>query len=317
MSELDRREQMQRELFLSVLMPTKPPVAMARKMARSMHEVRAPQGHVLYEKGDVADSSFFITQGTVVLDDDGADPLTFTVGDIVGVVDLNMDRPRSRRAQATTDVVLLQLAYEVWIEAQEDNVEWTAATGRVVSEMVHKSMLESAAGLEHRHQEPLDPVPTKFEDTLLARIVLLHGSNFFERAGVQALAALAERAQGVSFEPGQIVPTHPDSIYLVAEGAVVLERHTAPLLRLSFGRGELLLAGGAFSGSLDQYEARGAGNGTLLVLRWADLEDVIEDHFQLARSLMRGISLSREHWMDVRRGRRGSLPAPPIFVVDE
>ena len=117
MSELDRREQMQRELFLSVLMPTKPSVAMARKMARSMQELRAPQGYVLYEKGDVADSSFFITEGTVVLDDDGADPLTFTVGDIVGVVDLNMDRPRSRRAQATTDVVLLQLAYEVWTQA--------------------------------------------------------------------------------------------------------------------------------------------------------------------------------------------------------
>ena len=300
-----RSERLQHELFLSVLMPTRPSVTMARRLAQAMREVRLPAGAVLYEKGDPAEAIFFIVEGTVATDDDGADPLSFGLGDIVGITDLNLDRPRARRAIVTADALLLSLGFDDWLEFQDENVEWACETRRVVGQMVHVAMCAAAPTFDD--VALVEGAAGAFQDTLVERIVALHRSPYFERASVQAIAALAGRARCVQFTHDQVVVprgTEARALYVVVQGAVCASRLSPPALQLGFGPGELVLGGGAFSAALAEYEVVGLRDGTLLVLEWSDVDDVIDDHPSLSRSLVRGIALNREVWLAAGRAKR-------------
>jgi len=314
MSELDRAALLQRELFLSVLTPTRPTGSMARRVAQSMREMRFARGEVIFAKGERADSSYFVSEGIVRFDDDDADPLPFGVGDVVGIVDLNLDRPRAHTARAHTDVVLLQMNAEDWLDVQEENVEWVIETRRFVSDLVHRLMLECAdspahrPGIESTTESPARP----YEGTLLETLVLLSKMIYFERASVQSVAELARRAGRVQVQRGaQITTEAPErTMLVVAEGLVEAERRGEPNLRAWYPSGTLVLGGAGLCGVLGEYDLVALADTQLLVLRFGEIDEVVEDHTDLSRSLMRGIAFDREHWLAVRRSRNGAARQP-------
>lgn len=301
MSELERSALLQRELFLSVLTPTRPTAAMARRVAQSMREVRFGRGQSIFEKGERAESSYFIAEGTVVFDDDGTGPLAFGVGDVVGIVDMNLDRPRARTARAATDVVLLQMSAEDWLDVHEENVDWVIETRRFVSTEVHRIMLECADAPEHRGTTARDA----YAGTTVAALVLLSKLIYFERASVQSLAALARRAARIEAAAGEPIPDVLErTVLVVAEGLVEVSRRLEPRVRGAYPSGTLVLGGAAFSGALGEYDLVARANTKVLAIRFDDLDDVVEDHSDLSRSVLRGIAFERERWIAVRRRRR-------------
>ncbi|NUO48662.1 MAG: hypothetical protein HOV80_07385, partial [Polyangiaceae bacterium] len=59
MPEIDRATRVKRELFLRVLLPTKPPPAVARQLVTLMVDRRYEAGDVIYEQGGQADTVYF------------------------------------------------------------------------------------------------------------------------------------------------------------------------------------------------------------------------------------------------------------------
>lgn len=304
----ERAERVRRELFLRVLTPTRPPPAVARAIAAAMREVHYAEGEVIYRQGDTPNVVYFVAEGIVSCVTDGEPARDFDAGSVVGILDLNLQRLRARTAYAKTDVVTLQLVAEDWLDILEDNLAFVAETRRIVSGTLHDMMLELTPDggfppVELPNEEEVRPV---LEGTMVERLVVLRECCHFERATVQALVELARRGDLVRasrgdtlFAPGAAGRKVP----LVLAGIVDIERRLAPTIQASFGRGDLVLGSASFSEALNEYVVTARSDALVLVLTWGDIDDVIEDHFDLVRALFYGSSLERERCMAAREAR--------------
>ncbi len=319
MAEIDRATRVKRELFLRVLMPTKPPPAVARKLVTLMVEQRVEAGEVIYSKGEEPNDVFFVVEGEVELvGDEGEEPWRFGPGSLIGVLDMNVQRPRSRTAIALGSVQMLAVAREGWLEIFEDNLEYSAQVRLVQGQALHQFRLElgPTGGFEPRQLTPEEALEAAvIEGTMVERLVALRAALHFHATSVQSIAELARRAELVRAARGDMV-LRPggagNGLYFVVAGIVDVERRVAPALEAAFGPGELILGGASFAGDLNDYAVTARSDLMLLRLTTADLDDVAEDHFELVRSIMRGVALEREQLMTLRarRNRPKSMPPP-------
>ncbi|MBL9024667.1 MAG: cyclic nucleotide-binding domain-containing protein [Myxococcales bacterium] len=327
MAEIDRATRVKRELFLRVLMPTRPPPAIARQLVSVMKDSVAEPGEIIYEQGTESDAIFFVIDGEVELTSDSEEPWRFQGGSIIGVIDVNLQRPRSRTATALTRTDLLVIKREEWLEIFEDNLEYASQVRQVQASAVHALRQELGAdgGFEPKSLSPEEALEAAVvEGTMVERLVALRSSVHFQSASVQALAELAARGETVRVSRGDIVLRPGGAgrgIYFVVAGIVEVERRVAPEIHAAFGPGELVLGGAGLSGDLNEYVVVARTDATLLRLTVADLDDVSEDHFDLTRSFLRAMGLEREQIMNLRarrqrdRARSVSVAPPPAEVA--
>ncbi len=320
MAEVDRATRVKRELFLRVLMPTKPPPAIARQLVNVMRERVVEAGEVIYEQGTESDEIFFIVDGEVELTSDAEDPWRFTGGSLIGILDVNMQRPRSRTATALSRLDILVVRREEWLEIFEDNLEYSGQVRSVQAHAVHgmRQELLPDGGFEPRHLTPEEALEAAVgEGPLVERLVALRGSLHLQVASVQALAELAKRGETVRAARGEMI-LRPGgagrSVYLVVAGIVDVERRVAPEIRAAFGPSDMVLGGAGYAGALNEYAMTARTDATLLRLTVADFDDVGEDHFDLVRSMLRGMGLEREQLMNLKARRKRSV-APPAASV--
>jgi CRP-like cAMP-binding protein len=318
MAELDRATRVRRELFLRVLFPTKPPPAVARQMVQLMREVRLAPGDVLFRRGDEPKNGYFVIQGEVELAADGEDPWRFGPGSVVGVLDWNAQRPHRRTAVALTEMEMLVVSTDEWAEIFEDNLDYAAHVREVQGRSVHQLVLGLApdGGFAPRQLSPEEALEVGvLEGTMVERLVALRACPMFERASVQALTELARCAELIRAERGDLV-IRPGaagaSFYVVMAGLVDVERRVAPELRAPFGPGDLILSGAALSHELGEYAVSARTDALLMRLGASDLDDVAEDHFELVRSMFRGVALHREQLLNEKLRRAKQAKIAPI-----
>jgi CRP-like cAMP-binding protein len=311
----DRSQILQRELFFRLLTMAKPPVAVARALAQSITDVYFEAGETIYARGTEADAIYFIVDGEVTLETPDDEPWHFTRGGVVGVLDVNLERPRARTAIAATHVHTMKLLAEDWLEILEDNFEYAVRARRAVATDLHKVVVGLAPGGGFEELPEHDGVDAVPDMNPVARLVVLRSVGAFRGASVQALASVAAvtdvvdlQAGEVLFERGQAEP----SIYVVASGIVDIERGEEPVVRAAFGPSDLVGGSSSFAGALSQYTARARTTATVLTIRFTDLDDVAEDHFDLTRSISKRLATERERLMLVRSRARASAPPPSL-----
>jgi len=303
MPDEDRDRRLQFELFLRSLTVAPAGRAAARQLAAAVKQVYYEEGEVLYEAGGEADRVFFVVRGEVDLVKEGQDPWPFRDGGVVGVLDVILERPRARTAVAQTALNVFELRAEDWLQVLEDNYDYARRSVWTTAQILHDHSLSLAPGGGYPVIAPSNDWEL-VEGTamnLVERITVLKESELFRHANVQSLARLAQRFEPLVLKEDEVLfeaGTARDALYVVALGQVEVEREASPKVVARFARGNVVCGFSALGDGELEYRAKSI-TPAAIVLRISEdaLMDVTEDHFELLRSMMKGIAAYREHIM--------------------
>lgn len=314
----DQRKRVERELFLRAIAISKPPPEVARAIAQVLRDLHAKRGTILFERGSTPKTAHFVVSGEVTYQGvDDEEDMTFGPGSLIGILDLNIGRPRARTAVISQDAHLLELPYDQWLEVLEDFPDYTSAARRTVAHGLHEVMLTLApdGGVSSL---PGPCAPSK-DCEIVSRMVMLRRTRAFETASMQAVADIADRGEILRPEPGELLvrPGGKVRLFMAMRGKVHVERRVTPILRATFGPGQLVMHGAAFSNALADYAVVCGPNAAVFAVDQADIDDVSDDHFDVVKSVLRGMSTDRDQLMSVRakapasRRLASEIPPPP------
>ena len=118
-----RLQRTSRELFLTLLSGGAGNLEswVIDRMISVFEEEDVEAGKRLFARGEPPEFIFFIREGRVVLERDGSPPWLFEGRSAIGVFDAILERPHERTAVAETDLHLLKLRVDHWLELLEDS----------------------------------------------------------------------------------------------------------------------------------------------------------------------------------------------------
>ena len=305
----------ERQLFLRTMIVGRSMGSAAEHLAGLMRDAYFPAGSILYRAGEASDRLYFIVRGQVQLVSEGLEPLRFGDRSVIGVLDMLQDRPYARTAVAMADVEALETRAEDWLEMLEDNFEYGRAalggnaTGLTALAQALPLMGFPPAGVPGQQLslpgavgEPLD---------LVGRLLVLRALPAFSMARIQALSTMSEIAEELRlrpgaalFGPGQV----PTSVYAVARGKVEIWADSFPS-PVTFGPGTVVGNYAPFSDRVLPFGARAAEPTTVLRIGKEDLLDLMEIHFEVARSAMAYVANERVRMLELRADLSAGSPA--------
>jgi CRP-like cAMP-binding protein len=302
---LGRRHAVERELFLRSTIGRALPST--RQLVEALREVTFEKGTIIYAAGTLADEIFFIVHGRVGLSKPGGVEHEFGPGSVVGILDVEQGRARARSAVALSDVEALVLRAEDRLELLEDSFEHTRAVIRLsaarIDGLARDQNLEPVAGESSRPHRPL---------LLIERVFTLRDTAAFRKASIQSLVRLAPAADELRLSAGETlfeVGAARGVLYVVVAGQIDVQGSDAPV-HARFGEASLLAAGAAFGDALSRMRAWAVTDAVLLRIREEDFYDVMEDHFELARSVLGYLSAENERRLEDVEEAALALPPP-------
>jgi CRP-like cAMP-binding protein len=262
-----------------------------RRVAAMMTDLYLRAGETLYSEGETAEAQYFVVSGEVTALDRGEPRWTYGPRATLGALDVALERPRARTAVAKTDAHLLRFDREEWLDLLEDDFTLARRFLRNVATNVLKAKYErppaphaaKGASLE----EPADPPRSQQGMNLVERILLFHDVPFLRRARIQTLTSLAGMANEVFLARGQLAfgrDARGEAFYVVASGEVETSREKPE--RVEWYPPRSVIGGPAAFLSLAPYEARATSATRVLCFRSEDYFDLMEEHFDLARSAL-------------------------------
>jgi CRP-like cAMP-binding protein len=308
-----RRNPVEREIFLRSMALGRPPSRDNRQMGEAMREVFFPAGTVIYQAGDPSDDIYFVLRGTINLAKEGSASRNLDERSVVGILDAIRERPHDRTATALTDVEALVLRDEDRLELLEDSFEYARETILFSLTGLQELMLELPdMGFAEPGQS--GPLPEPDALPMIERVLTLRDVEAFGRASIQALVSLAQLATQTRVPAGETLFRAGEVtgvFFVVARGCIELER-SAPPGRARFGPAAIVGGIPALGDAERIYSARAVQSSVLLCFRESDFFDIMEDHFDLARSVLAFIADQRVAMVDEieRRKAQGSLAEP-------
>lgn len=299
-------DRIERELFLRTTIGRNLPSA--RELAGLLRDVAFDAGEVIYREGDAADEMYFVRRGRVGLSR-GEVVHEFGPGSVIGILDVEQDKPRARTATALTDVELLSLSSEDRLELLEDSFEHTRSLIRMTATRLDEG--GRYGGAEIDLATTLAPKPEPL--LLIERVFTLRDTPVFRKASIQALVSLAPSAEEVRLAAGELLFERVEArgvLFVVVAGCLELEGSSsgggAPFpealhpvgTRHRYGSASLLGGGPSFADALARQSARALTPAVVLRVREEDFYDVMEDHFDLARSVLSFLASENERRLD-------------------
>ena len=291
-------QRIERELFVRRMTWTAMTENQITQWSSHFRDVVFYRGDTIYAEGTASDHIYFFSEGDVELSSPEHDSWRFTGTSVIGILDAIIDRPHSRTATAMSDVKGVVLRTDDYFDFYEDN-----------SDLTQLSLAGNAANLHAQflaYPEPEQLLTGPSETTLVQthdhalslveRLLVIRGMHLFNRAPTQALVTLAATAREAKFAAGEVLFRQGDPstvIWMIASGRVVAARET-PRVRTVRGPGDLVENIAAFGSNERQYTATAESEVTVLLVDKEDLLDRIEEHFDLARSIMSYLGLERE-----------------------
>jgi CRP-like cAMP-binding protein len=258
-------------------------------------------GHALYSSGDAADFIAFIREGRFEAAAPHGPTWRFEGSWVVGIFDALMERPHSRSIRLSSDAHVLRIRTDSWLELLEDCFELTYSlllravqTTADLEERLEAKHPPSAALPVDRLTWEVAPLSLVERLALLVEIPLLRG------AGVQTLTDLAANAEEHRFETGELVLERGkprDRQLLVVAGEVVGARGQPERVR-RYGRGDIVLGTAAFGPASQAWEARTAAPTRVLSFAERDWLELMEQHFDIARSAFAWVGSERERLLN-------------------
>ena len=274
---------------------------MVDRITPRLREVDVRAGDALYREGDPPDSLVLMTAGRLRATRVGAPSWTFDGRWVLGTLDLLAARPRRQTLTALVDTHTVHLDAEAWIDLLEDSFD--AARGAVMGNAralmtFHDRLAPTGGFLPPRSSSERPPTsPLTFVD----RLASLTELDFLRGSGVQALADLADSSEEIALDEGQLVFARGAAggrVFLVVEGLVEASRE-GPRVSARFGPGQVVAGAAAFGAWGAPWEARAVTRARLLSFTVERLLDEMEDHFDLLRSLLTGLSFERERLFEL------------------
>jgi CRP-like cAMP-binding protein len=278
-----------------------------------LDEEDLPAGTRIFAAGELPEFIYFMREGRVGMLRDGAAPWTFEGRWAIGMFDAVLERPHDRTAVALTNLRLMKLRAEHWLELIEESFDLARA--------VVTNTLRTIASLETRCWR-LRPKPQSFVVataptpglplTFVDRLAYLMDVPMIRDAGVQVLANVAGMLDETVFEPGEhlyLRGVATGRTFLVIEGKVVGDR-SDPDLSVVFGPGTVVCGVAGLGEPAIAWEARAVERTRTLSMRLEDWFDLMEEHFDLVRSTLRSFARLRENILGELAADAGDLLVP-------
>lgn len=316
-TDTGRHSAVERELFLRSMLLGRPLASGAKQLGRGMRERSFEAGSPLYEAGAASDDIYFIISGNVRLSAPGVPDWEFGAGSVIGGVDADLERPYTRTARALTDVEALVLNNDDRMEVLEDNFEQTRGMIRFLAERLYQ-MTAQLPGSDSVRELDYAACPKREPLPLVERVLTLREAAIFSRCGIQALVSLAPLVEEEHFTPGQSLYEHGSSrgaFCVIATGTVEVERAGSSGVS-HYGPGTLVGGAAALADIERDERARAVSDVVALRVRLEEFFDVMEDHFDLARSVFAYLAAERERVMNqIEVGKTAPLDARRLFGV--
>jgi CRP-like cAMP-binding protein len=297
MSEHEDQLRLERELFVRAFMPDLHGAGAAR-LASTLEARDVPGDTFLFRQGDPPDEYFFIIEGHVVLEAEDLPSWAFGDRSLVGMVDMTAWRPHRRDCRTTRPTRLLVGRSAEWRDLLDDDP--FMGEGAIHSFTLRLHELWSERG----HLLPADPIgPAASLSSPLAmyeKALVLRDTHLLARAHTQAIASLAQVAEELSFEAGDVLFTTGNAeraLYVVASGVVTLRSSSDRVTRV--GPSRFLAPAAALSGQLGAFSASAESDVIVLRIREEDYYDQAEEHPELTRSVMAYAATEMERLMDL------------------
>ena len=270
------------------------------RLASAIDEQRLRAGDTLFTQGDPPESLYFMSEGAVRMVRDGAPTWTFEGRWVLGSHEVLLERPRGRTAVALTDLELVTIRADAWLELIEDSFD--------IARMVVENTARWLAGLYNQlggeafaapAATPSLPMPGESLN-LVERLLVLSDVAMLRGAGVQALTDLAAGADEVTFAPDDevLAPDVPrEQLFIIAEGQVEASRDE-PAVTGRFGPGDVVLGAAALGESSLAWRAHAKTPTRALAIVIETYFDELEEHFDLVRAAMMAMAEDRERLLD-------------------
>jgi CRP-like cAMP-binding protein len=307
-----RLQRTSRELFFAVLTGGAANLEtwVMDRIISVVEEEDVAAGKRLFAEGEPPESIFFSREGRLRLERDGASPWIFEGRTVIGVFDALLDRPHARTAIAETDLHLLKLRVDSWLELLEDS--FGLARAAVRNSVITVAALEARrwTAEEAPHGAVITQVPPALGPlAFVERLAVLAEIPLLRGAGIQVLVELADLMEEVTFEPGETIFERGNlrgETLLVLQGEAQGNR-LDPGLRVVFGPGSVVGGVASLGEPVLAWEARAITRVRALSMRLEDWFDLMEEHFDLLRSALSGMALQREAILDDLSTGKGEL----------
>lgn len=260
------------------------------------HEVEFHAGEPLRVAGATTQHVYLLIDGEL---DDDAGP-----GSILGLLDALLARRCNRTVTARTAVRALELHVDDYLAFLHDNIELCQTMIDRLATSLHTAALALPDPAVHlRPQVTVAPAALHHGDlAIVDRVLLIRRVAAFRNAGVQALVSLAARAQVRHAAAGEVLFTEGQSserVWIVARGGVRLTRVASPLV-LYRGPAELVTHLAELTVGPRAFTATAAVATVLLGIHREDLVDRLEEHFELARSILAFLAAEQDRLTHLR-----------------
>jgi CRP-like cAMP-binding protein len=300
-TEDSRLVRISREMLLGGLtQETIPGWALDRATAL-LEEDALAAGHTLYSSGEPADFIAFIRDGRFEAVAPDAPAWRFEGSWVVGIFDALMERPHTRSIRLSSDAHVLRVPTDAWLELLEDCFELTYS--------LLLRAVQTTADLEERLEAKHPPAAAVPVDrltgevaalSLVEKLALLVEVPLLRGAGVQTLTDLAAHAEEHRFATGELLLERGkarDRQLLVVAGEVAGVRAQPQRVR-RYGAGDIVLGTAAFGPASQAWEARAAAPTRVLSFAERDWLELMEQHFDIARSAFAWVGSERERLLN-------------------
>ncbi|MDP9000292.1 MAG: cyclic nucleotide-binding domain-containing protein [Myxococcota bacterium] len=294
----DRRlARISRELFIAAIAPRLLESWVLDRMTSLMEELDLPAGKTLYSAGDSPDAIYFMREGAIQLAREDAPPWTLEGRWVIGGFEAVLERPRSRTAMAITDLHLMRIQADDWIEILEDSFD--LARGALFNQARTVARLDENLAAKVVIADPAVvpsiPLPSG-PLSLVERLAALMEMPMLSGAGVQTLADLAAIVDEVTFEPGDVVLERGvprERVFFVVEGEAEATRQ-APAMVRRFRTRTLVCGAAALDEHASDWRAVAKTTTRALSVRLEEWVDLMEEHFDMVRAALSCLALERE-----------------------
>ncbi|MDP9152518.1 MAG: cyclic nucleotide-binding domain-containing protein [Myxococcota bacterium] len=286
-----------REVFVRTLAPSAADALepwVIDRIVSLLDEVEVRAGDRLFSAGELPEAVFLFREGQVELVREGFAPWVYEGRWVVGGFEVIGDRPHQRTARALTDLQVMKLRGDGWLELIEDSFE--LARGLLLNMARMVSVLDRRLGA---HAEPgvarvlpaLRPHPL----SLIERLAAITDMTMFRGATVQTLADVAALVEEAVFLGGQTMleaGAPRDRGFLVLEGEVEAALRGEDVVR-RFGPGALAAGAAAFGEHGKDWALRATARTRTLVFPIEAWMDLMEEHFDLLRAALLQLGVER------------------------
>ncbi|MCC6902671.1 MAG: cyclic nucleotide-binding domain-containing protein [Polyangiaceae bacterium] len=305
MSDVAQRR-VERSLFLRTLFGGRRSGATLERVAALMRDVAFEVDQVIYRQGEASQQIFFVVKGQVALEAPGLTPWTFGPGDGFGFQDAMQDAPHARTARAATPVHALAFSVEDWFDVLEGHPE--LGRGALMDHAGSVAQMIDELGLGAAFP-PAVEAPAAAElgrpAGLVERMLMLSEAALLSRAGIQALAVLAQRSRPLALVAGAQVASEGAArsrrLWFVGRGGLALRRGTEVG---HVGPGSLVGSLAILARERLDADLVAATDALVLELSEDDVLDVMDDHFDLARAVFSYMARERARLMELRARAR-------------